>query len=119
MWTYYIQDYAAFREWGSRRIDGNTPAADRQRYIDDFNSSHKPDEIGSEDPEDRKKISKQGTEGKKDRNAEESKTSAVDEKDGLKDEKHQQIFLFFLSTKAGGQVRGSLCRIALLEGYSS
>lgn len=103
------QDYATFRGWGSRRIDGNTPAAERQRYIDDFNQSTKnirkgDAEKGGVSAEGKSSKEAETVQGKGDGREEDAKPGGNDAETGsgggLSD-----IFLFFLSTKAGGQAR--------------
>lgn len=86
-----LQDYAVFRGWGSRRIDGNTLAQDRQRYIDDFNRSARDGERWRN----RAKQKEGGSNGRAEEEAEDPDEAEF---------KKKQIFLFFLSTKAGGQV---------------
>lgn len=89
-----LQDYASFRGWSNRRIDGNTPATDRQRYIDEFNQSARGEgETKPKDQDQDKDEALKGSEGGDGVDMEKSAT------------KEDMIFLFFLSTKAGGQVR--------------
>lgn len=98
-----LQDYASFRGWSNRRIDGNTPATDRQRYIDEFNQSasgkgdtqakDEDQNEGQNEDQDEDDVPKGGEGGGDD----------VETERSIK--KQDMIFLFFLSTKAGGQVR--------------